>query len=226
MKLRLASIACLTLLAASVRSQPIPCPALSHISIANGTYSPQSGVNFQLHPFVATLVPVSKQVPSCFIKMTVVSRATIFISNETLTRVFAEKLGATQSNIKGLKIENGLGKVTLSGQIVKIIPLQFSIAGPVSTDGTDLIVHAESIKADGIPLRLLLGMVGQHLSSVLGLKDVNGIQVEENVLRFSPERIAHLKGYIASAQTTPQGLILRYGKRPAKAAPQTVAGGL
>src|ERR1700712_961791 len=77
-------------------------PAVSHISINDGTFSSQPGVTFHLRHFVATLVPMGTTAPACNDKMTVVSRGEIFISNESLTRVFNEKLDSAESKIKGL----------------------------------------------------------------------------------------------------------------------------
>ncbi len=180
----------------------------------SGSYSSQPGVMFVLHHFDARLVPMGKAAPSCLEKMTDVAHATIFVSNESLTQVFASKLSASEAKIRNLKIEDGVGKVTLTGEIVKLVPIKFSIEGPVSTDGTRLMVNASKINADGIPIKMLLGMVGEHLSSVLGLKGVNGVSVEENTLSFFPEKVAHLRGYISSVETSPTGLTLHYGRKP------------
>ena len=189
-----------------------------------GSYSSQPGVTFNLRHFVATLVPEGDNAPACYAKVTVVSRAEIFVSNESLTHVFSEKLGRTDSKIKNLKIENGLGKVTLSGSFTKLMPIQFTISGPVTTDGTALMLDASQIKADGIPVKLLMKMVGEDLGSMLGLNGVNGIKVEDNRMSFFPEQIAHLRGHISSVETTNEGLILRYGRKPvARAAAHPVA---
>ena len=187
------------------------CPAHpSHIELLSGSFNSQPGVSFRLRHFVANLVPMGKTAPACFQKMTVVSRAEIFVSNESLSKLFTEKLETSDSKIKDFKVSNGTGKVTLSGKIKKLIPIQFSIEGPVTTDGTSLRVEAHSIKADGIPVKALLGLVGEHLSSVLAMKGMPGISVEENSLSFAPEQIAHLKGHIRSVESTATGLILRY----------------
>ncbi len=196
-------------------AQAPTCPdASSHISMESGSYSSQPGVTFVLHHFVATLEPMGKTLPNCLQKITDVTHADIFVSNESLTQVFAKKLRATDSSIRDLKIVHGFGTATLSGEMVKLVPIKFSIEGTVSTDGTSLSMTADKIDADGIPIKMLLGMVGQHLSSVLGFKGLNGVQVNGNVMSFSPERVAHLRGYIASVEATPQGLTLHYGRRP------------
>ena len=218
-------LAALLLWSEILTAQVNPCPSqVSHIAMESGSYSSQPGVTFDLRHFVASLVPQGNKAPECYAKVTMVSRAEIFVSNESLTHVFSEKLGRTDSKIKNLKIENGPGKVTLSGSISKLITIQFTISGPVTTDGTALLLNANQITADGIPVQALMKMVGEDLGSMLGLKGVNGITVEDNRMSFFPEQIAHLRGYISSVETTNEGLILRYGRKPvARAAAHPVS---
>ncbi len=191
------------------------CPdAASKMIVENGSYSSQPGVTFLLRHFHATLVPQSKTLPDCLTKMTDVSHADIFVSSESLTQVFSKKLGATESHIRNLKITHDFTGVTLTGEITKLVPIKFSITGPVSTDGSILSLHAQKINADGIPMKMLLSMVGEHLSSMMSFKGVNGVVVDGDVMSFSPEKFAHLRGYIASVETTPKGLTLHYGRKP------------
>ena len=203
------------LIASALHAQSDPCPSSpSHVSIAKGALSPQPGVTFDLRHFRATLVPRGKRAPSCYLKTTLVEHADIFISNESLTGVFAEKMSRSETLIRNLVIKNGLTSVALSGTIKKVVPIAFTIEGPVTTDGTSILMHADKIKADGIPIKALLAMVGEHLNSILALKGANGIQVTGNTLSVSPEQVAHLQGYIAGVQTSPQGLTLHYAPRP------------
>jgi hypothetical protein len=198
--------------------QAATCPQdISHISISSGSFSSQPGVSFHLRHFIATLVPVGKKAPACNDRMTVVSHGEIFIDNDSLTKVFNEKLGSAESKIKGFRVENGEGKVTLSGRITKMIPIAFTVEGPVTTDGTLILLSAKTLKADGIPIKGLLAMVGQHMNSVLGIKGMDGITVDQDVLSFSPERVAHLKGHIESVETTSQGLTLHMSMASKKA---------
>ncbi len=197
-------------------AQPSPCPLPTHIAITSGTFSSQPGVTFRLSHFVATLEPRSKTAPACYQKDTVLAHGEIFVSNASLTQVFAGKLQGANSKIRNFKVENGIGKVTLSGNITKIIPIAFTIEGPVTTDGVSLLLDASKIKADGVPVKELLAVVGEHLSNVLNMNGVNGVTIAGNNLAFSPEQIAHLRGHIDSVETTNEGVILRYGKVPSK----------
>ena len=98
----------------------------------------------------------------------------------------------------------------LMGTIKNVIPLHFSIQGPVTTDGKVVRLTAKSVKADGLPVKELLKLIGAELNTLLPLKNLKGIQVEEDSFSFAPEAMADLKGHIASVTTSPQGLTLRY----------------
>ena len=149
--------------------------------------------------------------PKCFEKVTDVSRGEIFVSSESLTTLFSAKLATANTKISDLKIEHTANRAILSGKLEKMIPVFFTISGPVSTNGSEIRMDATSIKADGIPVKALMGMVGEHLNTMLQLKGMDGIKVEDNSLSFSPEAVANLHGHISGVSTSAQGLTLRYG---------------
>ena len=202
-----------------LRAQMQPCPqGPARIDIADGTYEPSPGVTFRLRHFHAELQPLGATSPKCYQKLTVVSRAEIFVSNESLTRVFTEKLEQSDSKIRDFTVQHDATGATLSGVIPKVIPVHFSLHGPVSTDGTLVKLQATSMKAEGIPVKSLLNMVGEHLTNVLKLQGVSGVEANADELSFSPEKIAHLKGHIVRAIPSNAGLTLVDGSaRVAKA---------
>ncbi len=196
--------------------QKDPCPGpVSRLEFEKGTYSSQPGVVFDLRHFNGQLVPRGRRSPLCYEKLTEMAHGEIFVTAESLTRVFTTKLDRdAQTHVRDLKVESGAGTVKLSGEVVKVIPIKFSIEGPVTTDGTSLLLNAKKIDADGIPIKPLLAMIGDHLSSVMRVNGMGGgVSVNENTILFAPEKIAHLRGHIASVEATPEGLTLRYGPR-------------
>ncbi len=206
---------CLTLIPAVLFAQaqePPKCPrSESRINMHRGTFSSQPGVLFELHPFVAHLVPMGKNAPRCYEALTVVQHAVIFASNDSLSNIFAAKLRDSDSKLHDLKVMNGDGTVRLTGSMRELVPIQFAIEGPVSTDGDAIRIDVKTIKADGIPIKLLLESLGKNLNLLFGSITVPGIVVDGNTLLFRPEYLAHLKGHILSAISTPAGLTLTYG---------------
>ena len=187
------------------------CPTgPANIAVADGTYAPAPGIEFHLKRFRATLLPLGTTSPLCFQKLTIVSRAEIFISNESLTKVFTAKLEKSDSNIRDLKVKHDPSGVTLSGVIPKLIPVHFSLHGPVTTDGMIISMHAMSMKAEGIPIKGLMDLIGKHITDVLKLQGMSGVQIRDNELSFSPEKVAHLRGHIARVLPSDAGLTLVY----------------
>ena len=192
-------------------AEPPKCPATSQILMSSGEFSSQPGVSFHLRGFSAKSIPEGTRAPTCFQKDTVVARGTIFVSSESLTRLFAKKISEGGGSIQDLKIEHGENAVKMSGTIKKIVPIHFTVEGPVSTDGTSISMQAASIKADGVPVKGLLGLFGKSLGSVMGGQNVTGITIDENQASFRPDLLAHLKGHILSAVPSSKGLTLTYG---------------
>ncbi len=197
----------------------VKCPGTSQIYISSGEFSTEPGVTFHLRTFAGKSVPESPRAPMCYQKDTVVQHGVIFVTNESLTRLFAKKIKDAGGSIQDLEIKHGDGTVHMSGTIKKIVPIHFSVDGPVSTDGTSLSVQATSIKADGIPVKDLLSLFGKNLGSVMGSQHVAGLSIEGDRASFRPDQLAHLKGHILSAVPNDKGLTLTYGppgRDPAK----------
>jgi uncharacterized membrane protein YeaQ/YmgE (transglycosylase-associated protein family) len=80
----------------------------------------------------------------------------------------------------------------------------------VSTDGTVLILKAKKISADGIPMKMLLGMVGEHLGNLLGAESVDGVKAVGDTIVFVPASISHVTGRIAKLELTNSGMMLDF----------------
>ena len=189
---------------------PLCPPPPAHISVARGSYSSQPGIVFELRDFAAVLQPLGKTAPACYNKLTVVSHADIFVSDQSMTNLFAAKLTDSAAQIRDLRIDNNVGQVTLSGTITRLLPIHFSLSGPVSTDGSAIRMDVKAVKADGIPMKDLLKLLGEHLASVMNLKGVAGLVVDDNSISISPEQVAHLKGHLADVVTSAEGITLHY----------------
>ncbi len=200
-----------------LQAEQLKCPdADSQMVMEKGEYSARPGVTFQLQGFSAKMVPRSRRMPLCLSKMANVERGDVFVSSDSLTRLFNQKIQGTESKVKDVKIEMEDKLVHIHGTVKKVLPISFEISGPVSTDGTALRVEAKSIKADGLPVKGLLDMVGAELGSLLGSKSVAGVVVKGNFIFFQPEQLAHVKGHLATAEATPKGLFVKFATLKAK----------
>lgn len=75
------------------------CPqAPSKLEVAKGEYLSRPGVVFILQNFHADMVPKAKTAPQCFIKATQVERGRVYVSTDSLTHLFQERIENSSSN--------------------------------------------------------------------------------------------------------------------------------
>lgn len=209
-----------------VSAQTVKCPpppGIMHMD--KGTYSNQPGVTFDLASFSATLQPMGKRAPLCYAKTTIIEQGNIFVSTESLTHLFSQKLKEANSQIKDVEVEVKDNEVLIHGKVKKVLWLPFSVDGPVTTDGTNLKIDTKEIKAMGLPVKGLLDALGKHLQSLTGAESPNGVVAEGDSLIFHPYEIAHVKGHITSATVTSEGLHVRFAPVESKSKEASVATG-
>jgi len=198
-------------------AEQLRCPSpVTKMIMEKGQYSPLDGAIFNIKDFSAHMVARGKVSPLCFARTTDVEHGEVFISSESLTKLFAQKVQQSNSSVSDVKVEIKNDVAHLSGKVHKGMDIPFEIEGPISSDGTVLILHAKKIKAEGIPMKGLLGMVGVHLGSLLGSESVDGVAAKGDTLVFEPAKIAHVRGRISSAQLTSNGLTIIFGAAAAK----------
>jgi hypothetical protein len=200
-------------------TQKLMCPApVTKLLMDNGQYSPVEGAVFNLRNFSATMVARGREMPLCFARMPQVQQGEVLISSESLSRLFQRKIQQSKSQFSDIKIEINDNVARLSGKMHKGVTVPFEIEGPVSTDGTVLLLRAKQIKAEGMPMKGLLEMLGKNLGSLLGSESVDGVTAQGDTLVFRPSKIAYVRGSIAKAQTSAKGLMVTFAERGSKAA--------
>lgn len=153
--------------------------------------------------------------PLCFARTANIQRGEVFVSDASLTKIFTQKLSQVASSIKDVAISASGKGIKLTGKVHKGIDLPFDIEGPLSTDGTVLILHATKIKAEGIPVKGLLDLVGKNLASLFNPGPESGVLVRGNTIAFNPLQLAHVRGKIQSARLVAHGLVLNFGPEAA-----------
>ena len=202
-----------TMGAGFAKGEPVRCPAhVTKMIMEKGEYSPQEGATFNLENFSATMVARGKSSPLCFQRETHIHRGRVWISAESLTTMFSQKLRQSTSKISEIKVELKDNTAHLSGKVHKGINIPFEMEGPVSTEGTVLILETKKIKAEGLPVKGLLGMIGKDLGSILKSESANGVGAKGDTLIFVPAKIAHVHGKMTGAEITPNGLMLTFGE--------------
>ena len=189
----------------------VQCPQpVTYLSMDRGEYSSIPGAVIGLQHFAARMVARGKTQPLCSARTTEIQRGEIFIGTQSLTRIFGQKIEQSGSKISDLKVEVKDDQIHLKGKVHKGIDIPFEVAGPVSTDGTNLKVEAKKVKAEHLPVKALMGMVGMHLSSLLQSEQAQGVTAQGNTLIFEPDKIAHVQGRISAVHLTPNGIDISF----------------
>jgi hypothetical protein len=199
------------LLAGVASADTLRCPArVTSMEMTKGDYSPIPGATFELQNFSALMTARGNNSPLCFNRMTEISHGQVFISSASLTHLFDQKIAQSNSKMKDVKVEIKDNLAHLTGTMKKGVDVHFEIEGPVSTDGTNLILKAKKIKAAGIPMKMLMGMLGEHLGNLLASESIDGVKAVNDELIFVPASISHVVGRIAKLELTNEGLRLDF----------------
>ncbi len=120
------------------------------------------------------------------------------------------------SKISELQVEVKDDELHFKGKVQKGMNIPFEVAGPVSTDGSTLKLEAKKIKAEHLPVKGLMGMLGMHLSSLLQSEQPQGVIAQGDTLVFEPAKLAHVQGKIAAVRLTTKGIDIIFADTTAK----------
>jgi hypothetical protein len=123
--------------------------------------------------------------------------------------------------LRNVKVGAANDRLEMSGKLRKGIEVPFSTkaAVGVTADGR-LRLHAESMKAAGIPAKGLLKLFGLELDDVMNLKQRRGMDVEDNDIIISPGQVLpppEMRGRLTSAAIRNNRLVQTFGTADGKA---------
>ena len=199
-------------------AEPVRCPTQSALSVDKGEYTQRPGVVFLLENYSARMVPRSNRMPQCMVKENDVAHGRIVVSGSSLTTMFNQKLRqGGHSKISDLKVELKGSDVAISGKMHKVVALPFTVEGPVdSPDGKRLRLHADKIKAAGIPVKGLMDSLGMELGGLISPGETKGVIAEGDDLYFDVDKLGHTRGHITKVQIAGESLTVEFGPSEGK----------
>jgi hypothetical protein len=115
------------------------------------------------------------------------------------------------------------GNLVMKGKLHKGVDLPFSTKASVGiTPDGSLRLHAESLKAAGVPAKGLMKLFGLELDDLVDLKQRRGVDVQDNDIVIAPGAVLpppEIRGRLTRVAVGGDRLLLIYGaqeKRPAK----------
>ncbi len=193
-------------------AEPAKCPTPSILSVDKGEYTQRPGVVFVLENYLARMVPRSKHMPQCMQKDNEVQHGRIVVSGSSLTTMFNQKLRqGGKSKITDLKVELKGSDVAISGKMHKVLAVPFSVEGPVdSPDGKRLRLHADKVKAAGIPVKGLMDALGVELAGLISPGQAKGVSANGDDLYFDVDKLGHTRGHISKVQIAGENLMVEF----------------
>jgi hypothetical protein len=73
-----------------------------------------------------------------------------------------------------------------------------------------LRLHAEKIKAMGLPVKGLLKMLGVELGSLINPDATKGVSVQGDSILFDPEQLDNIRGHITKVQIMQSALVVDF----------------
>ena len=208
----------------------------------NGVAIQMKSVNFRLADNIAlevrslrgTLVPSRPPIPVTFDDVTSfdvdVDAAEVAIAPADLTALMnSYVLASGRSPIHNVSMEIVGDRIKQKGAIHKGIDMAFEIEGTLSASADGNIqMHADKIKSDHIPVKGLLHLIGDNLSSIVKTNATPGMKVEGDNIILIPSVLTpppHIRGRIVRVQIQ-DGKIIQYfdsGRKPAQLQPSLAA---
>ena len=125
-------------------------------------------------------------------------------------------IGYEKAPLENVEIGSEQGRLVMKGTLRKGVKIPFSTRLSVGvTDEGQLRLHAESMKAAGVPAKGLMNLFGLELDDLVALKNSRGIDVRENDIVISPGQILpppEIRGRLTHVTLSDNRLVQSFGE--------------
>jgi hypothetical protein len=140
----------------------------------------------------------------------------IAMSTASLTALMNDYVFAyRKAPIKDLEITTDKGRLEQEGVLDKGIGIPFKVkAELLPTPDGRIRVHARSIKAAGLPVKGLMGLLGIEMDDMVKIQAGRGIVVEDNDFILDPQQMLpppHIRGNVSSVRIEGDQVIQVFG---------------
>ncbi|MFL6452349.1 MAG: hypothetical protein ACJ746_32480 [Bryobacteraceae bacterium] len=123
--------------------------------------------------------------------------------------------GLDDAPLKNIQLSGDGDQVKLKGTVHKLVPLPIEMTGTLSTFGENGIqIHVNKLSVLKVPLKGMLGAFHVTLSDLFKVKNVPGLEVTENDIRFDTHDLLpppHISGHLTRVHVVNPDLEEIYG---------------
>ncbi len=146
-----------------------------------------------------------------------ISSAEIAISADTLSRVLNQGVfSGRDTPIKNVSVSTDRAALIIKGKLAgKGIPFELRGALAPTPEGK-IRVHATKVKAEHIPAKGLMDLLGIKLSDLVKTNKVRGVRAEENDLILDPEQVfppPAIRGRVTAVRIEGNSIVQVFGNR-------------
>lgn len=141
---------------------------------------------------------------------------TISITTNALADVLNQyALAAADAPIKAIRVTADSGKLKIQGRLHAKGNLPFESEGSLSiTRDGEIRVHTEKVRAEHVPVKGLMDLLGEPISKLIDTRKVRGIRAENDDLILTPSELfppPHINGRLSRISIRGNEIVQEYG---------------
>lgn len=145
-----------------------------------------------------------------------IQSAWISITTDALANVLNQyALAAADSPIKAVRITADEGKLKIKGRLHSKGDLPFESEGSLSVTPEGAIrVHTEKLKAEHLPVKGLMDLLGENISKLIDTRKIRGLRADKDDLLLDPSELfppPHIHGRLRAISIVGNEVVQEYG---------------
>jgi hypothetical protein len=171
----------------------------------------------ELVPITAVGIPVFDDPNSFSLN---IRNAEISITTDALASALNQyAFAAADAPIKEIRISIQEGKLDIQGKLHSKGGIPFESVGSLGvTQGGEIRVHTEKMKAAHLPVKGLMDLLGENIAKMIDTRKVHGLRIEQDDLVLTPAELfppPHVLGRLSSVALRGNEIVMTYGTLPA-----------
>lgn len=145
-----------------------------------------------------------------------IQSGTISITTSALADVLNQyAFAAPDAPIKAIRVTADSGKLKIQGRLHSKGNLPFESEGSLSvTPDGEIRVHTEKVRAEHVPVKRLMDLLGENISKLIDTRKVRGVRADKDDLILTPAELfppPHISGRLSRIYIRGNEIVQEYG---------------